>query len=670
MRSASGAFKRALYNGRRDYQCKVEITLTDSTVVYGTQTTYDYDDGTETVTAVPYLTNENIMEGGLSLEDAVSNDDTFEIGAAIINQAIIVINNIGEEYTDIDFSLANVVVYVGLTDLDNGTDEYIKMGTYIVDEPEFNEGSITLTCLDYMCKFDIPYTPLSNYSTNSTTFADIIADCCTQCGIAAGASVATLTAKPFKYNIILYNTANKQPRSQLNVTCRQIVAWAAQLCGRYARCNSDGELCIGSYDTIFDFETLNFYTGNYTATTSDISVGNVPLDGGSFDSGTPSYSTGSTADGGSFNPWSTGYVADAGDLEDLDALPIHFISPGFSNKISVHDITITGVRVNNDIDWSLGTPNGIIRYEMYSIDPGLHQAIEVGDYARYEGNVYRCIERVDMSHYAPFDESHFESVSTVTYMYGTEGYVVEISGNGLLCNHSADMYASDMWGYFNAVNASPRFRIANISHVSDPTIEAGDIALYYDWKEKQYPILVSSTKFSLDGQQSTSSSASESANKSSNGSSSVVSGTSGGTGSAAVAWDKLINYINNGPFKSGTNTQCCTKIYNSCTIRQITCQRINKALLVQFDFSGFSLSTTFTWTQLFSISASYFGIENGVYPSSSLAFISGGGPFYTSPTAACECAESSDNSDIVVSVQVNAAASSKYLRGMLLIGLK
>ena len=489
MRSASPAFMRALYNDRRDYQCKVYITLTDATVIHGTETEYDYDTGEETVTDVSYLTNENILENGLTIEDAVSNDDEFQIGAAIINKATVVIGNTDEQYNDYDFMGANVVIYVGLTDLDDGTDEFLKMGTYIVDEADYDDGVITLTCLDYMVKFDKPYTDHIAYPAY---LQDIVADCCAKCGVVADVSVSTF---PIYNNQILWSPPEE------STTYRQVVAWAAELSAKFARCNTDGELCIGFYD----FTTLNSILSN-------------SLDGGEFDDGTPTYDTGDTADGGSFNPWSTGYVADGGTFDNTPN--IHVISEYFSGKVAVSDVEITGVSVDVNVydEW---------RSQLYTWIPAYSTTAtyDIGDYVRKD-TIYKCTSPVTVP--GAFNESKWtDQVSEVTVKTGTDGYVVKVTGNELTKNG----YGPSMITALGNALIGLRFRPANIMHISDPTIEAGDIALFYDRKNREYCIVVSSTSFSIDGQQHTVSSA---ASRLTGGASSSGGGSSGGSGSTVA----------------------------------------------------------------------------------------------------------------------------------------
>ena len=132
----SSDFKKELNKDNRNYLEYVDITLKDKTEIK--------------------LTNKELWGKSLAIKDAVSSENSFDIGAAIINQCSFTINNIYDNYSIYDFSGANVVVYVGM-ELSNGTIEKIRKGTFIVDKSKYNGSLISITCLDYISKIDKDY---------------------------------------------------------------------------------------------------------------------------------------------------------------------------------------------------------------------------------------------------------------------------------------------------------------------------------------------------------------------------------------------------------------------------------------------------------------------------------------------------------------------------------
>lgn len=170
-------------------------------------------------------------------------------------------------------------------------------------------------------------------------------------------------------------------------------------------------------------------------------------DGGSFDTNSTSrYTTGDSLDGGTFNPWNTGDVADAGNF--TDERPFHHISSLYSHNISVDDVVITGVSTTIKIEI---TDNDTTKSE------------------------------------------------TEKKLVGTEGYVIDIGQNDFI----TETNVNEILTWLGDQLIGLKFRKASVTHPSDPSIEAGDIAFVYDRKGNEYPILITRTVFNGFGMQTT-----------------------------------------------------------------------------------------------------------------------------------------------------------------------
>lgn len=170
-------------------------------------------------------------------------------------------------------------------------------------------------------------------------------------------------------------------------------------------------------------------------------------DGGEFDTNsTAHYTTGDTLDGGTFNPWNTGDVADAGNF--TDERPFHHISSLYNHNIGIDDIVITGV-------------SAMIKVEMEDDDT---------------------------------TKSELEKK-----LVGTEGYVIDIGQNEFI----TETNVNEILTWLGEQLIGLTFRKASVTHPSDPSIEAGDIAFVYDRKGNEYPILVTRTVFNGFGMQTT-----------------------------------------------------------------------------------------------------------------------------------------------------------------------
>ena len=243
MRNLSSAFKDELNNDNRYYLEWVDITLKDGTVLN--------------------LTNKDIWNYGIKIEDAVSGTSDFQVGSAIVNKATITLNNIYDDFSDYLFDGASITVYAGLevnspnsvqlydskdesildsngeyiyTTLAPTSIEKIRMFTgTIVETPTTNSSILSLTCYDNMYKFDRDYS--ESTLQYPATRSEIIRDACDVCGV----SLQTPTFDNDNYVI-------KTRPDDEQLTFRQLISWVAQIGGQWCRCDSYGRLCIGWYD--------------------------------------------------------------------------------------------------------------------------------------------------------------------------------------------------------------------------------------------------------------------------------------------------------------------------------------------------------------------------------------------------------------------------------------
>ena len=217
MRKLSNRWKEKVKNGMDvQYLKYADITLTDGTVLN--------------------LTSADLWQNGLSFEDSVSSDSSFDIGSAIVNVLDLSINNFNGEYSGYDFEGAEVVTYVGL-ELDNETTEKIRICTMtVVEQPEDETVTIDLTCEDNMRKFD------RNYSDSKlkypATRGQIIRDACEVCGV-------TLQTTSFDRDDYIVQI---RPDNEA-LTFRQVLQWVAQIGCQWLRCDEYGRLCVKWYDT-------------------------------------------------------------------------------------------------------------------------------------------------------------------------------------------------------------------------------------------------------------------------------------------------------------------------------------------------------------------------------------------------------------------------------------
>ena len=165
-------------------------------------------------------------------------------------------------------------------------------------------------------------------------------------------------------------------------------------------------------------------------------------DGGDFDNSSGSYyQTGDAADGGTFSPWSTGAEADGGSF--TENIPMHYVGSLYSQTICVDETVITGVKI--DVD---------------NPDPNAEEKI-------------------------------------ISYTRGTAGYVIQVEKVPFITTDNVNTIID--WLEDELVGL--RFRKCNVTHADDPSIEAGDVGLLYDSRQREYPILITRHAFEIGGPQ-------------------------------------------------------------------------------------------------------------------------------------------------------------------------
>lgn len=243
MRNLSAEFKEQQNIGNHRYLKFVDITLRNGTELH--------------------LDNSNLWSNGFSFDEAVSSDNNFDIGSAIINKFSVVINNIEEQFSDYVFAGATAVVYAGL-ELSTGV-EKIRICTGVVyEEPKQKSSIITLSFLDNMSKFDKDYSGVK--TVFPATRNQIVRDICSHCGV-------TLQTVNFDNDSYIIQS---RPDDEA-LTCRQMLAWVVQIGCQWAKCDAYGRLCIDWYKDILVGEISVNSNGILTINEKDVSGNKNPI---------------------------------------------------------------------------------------------------------------------------------------------------------------------------------------------------------------------------------------------------------------------------------------------------------------------------------------------------------------------------------------------------------
>lgn len=191
------------------------------------------------------LTEEKIYS--LTIDRYSATGEELTLGSCVSSEINLSLNNQDYSLNQYQFAGAILDVQVGVADwsLDNPTVQYINVGRFTVDEAPRMLQTINIVGLDNLALFD-KYSNL----TGSTTIGTLITTICNRCGVAfdyplSGRGIPNLTATV------------KIPEDD-NITYRQLLIWACQLCG-----------AIGYIDYLGRF-TLDVYQANNTSTVQPI----------------------------------------------------------------------------------------------------------------------------------------------------------------------------------------------------------------------------------------------------------------------------------------------------------------------------------------------------------------------------------------------------------------
>lgn len=238
MRNTSSKYKE-LIKGVREFCAKIIINYADGS----SQTLTELQDFKQ-----------------LKFVDESSSSSEFEIGAAVIGEALITLNNRTGKFDNKTFYGAHISAYTGI--LVDEKPELLEMGHYIVDEPVSPGISIALTAYDKMILLDKAYVPSVTYPA---TLAQIAQDACVQCGV-------ILESLQFPRSSYVVTTA------PTDTTCREVMAAVAQLVGCYVKARPNGRIAITWYADNVSRTVTTLYSK--TVCTDDVTITGITVTSG------------------------------------------------------------------------------------------------------------------------------------------------------------------------------------------------------------------------------------------------------------------------------------------------------------------------------------------------------------------------------------------------------
>ena len=198
-----------------------------------------------------WLEDGQFWGNSISFSDATSQDGAFTVGSAIIGCFNFALTNFDRSLDSIDFEGAIVIPFVYF-DID-GTNEYLPKGIFYVTSHTTSGNIIRCVAMDGLKLLDQSRTSI----TYPTTVQALVGAICT----ANGMTLDTVTIPNGNFVLNAPTDASGEP---MNLTDRQMLSYACECIGCYARMNELGHLIIGWYDfenavnltTTFDGKSL------------------------------------------------------------------------------------------------------------------------------------------------------------------------------------------------------------------------------------------------------------------------------------------------------------------------------------------------------------------------------------------------------------------------------
>ena len=391
-----------------------------------------YADITLTDGTVLNLTSANLWANGFSFEDSVSGDSSFDIGSAIINVLNLSINNFDGEYSDYDFEGAEVICYVGLQIEDEDTSELLdSSGEQILDSTGDTIIVHKNTVIEKtrICTATVVEQPEDETVTIDLTCED---------------------------NMRKFDRNYSDSKLKYPATRGQIVRDACEVCG-------------------VTLQTLNFYRDDYI-------VQNRPND-----------------EALTFRQVLQ-WVAQIGcqwmRCDEYGRLCIGWYSSINEEELIINDLGVLKTQDDSNISLELSSANGILSANngTFLENDGILRLFATDE----KGNVSEIkttygftphhtdvvITGVKVTEY-----SESSSDNPQTYMVGTEGYVLGISGNKLIRVGDGQTIAS----MIAEKCVGMRFRPFESECPTDVALEAGDSLIIVDRNGKIYTSLLTTT---------------------------------------------------------------------------------------------------------------------------------------------------------------------------------
>ena len=190
-----------------------------------------------------------IWQGGFEIDRAVSGQSAFALGACVIGEFKLSLNNAYGDFDGKAWYGATIRAQFEAWSDDARTTSLgtTSLGLFDVIEVDTNGTLVKLTCYDNMYKFDIPLTEIA-YPTFPTTYKGLKDKLCTATGVVCATTDAELSSMVYDAKYTYVGSLSSKPTDISSLSCRDALANMCASLGAYAYINYDGELVLATFD--------------------------------------------------------------------------------------------------------------------------------------------------------------------------------------------------------------------------------------------------------------------------------------------------------------------------------------------------------------------------------------------------------------------------------------
>ena len=213
------------------------------------------------------ITDEDIVQGGLSINRYCASGSSIEIGSAVAAEMSLKLDNFSHTFDDTVFGGAELYVEIGVS---GGTNTYyVPFGYFTVDKTPKITDTIELKALDRMVLFDKIAAP--GTLPVPCSLSVLLSHICTVCNVPLETDIITAAYPNANYMV------TSDPVGD-DTTYRQILAWICELTGTCAYIDWNGRLRLEWYSST-DEEIGTDIRYSSEIETNDITINGVQITG-------------------------------------------------------------------------------------------------------------------------------------------------------------------------------------------------------------------------------------------------------------------------------------------------------------------------------------------------------------------------------------------------------